>query len=553
MQRPTDSPVIATCPLQVHQPSGKWAEAAVVEPEGGRAPPGLPHCLQYKDGLQWVRFVSTGVLEGWLQPPGKKGAAAAAAGAPGSAIEVQPFVVLPDGARTKGRPRREVKEAMDAAVEAAELYQQQQRGGGGGGDSSDGDGGSPVKRRRLSAAGGSRAANGSAAAVADSQQPSQHSSAAADGVAGTQQGQPGEAGAPSAKAGGSAAAPSTGVKRRRPGGQQQPPPAAQDERQQQQQQQQQQQPEPAEQQAAAADEQAAVHEHADGAAQREPPAQAKQPPKPPAVTELGLGPAMLAPLATVPVGDEERERERAQRPSPASQPGSKQRPSGQQEQRPQQQREGGKEQGAAAARAAEPRRPQSGQQQQQQPRPSSRQQPDRLSQQQQQPQQQPERPPSQADDAEAAPQVAVPLAERPGDKACKAFEALLPGLTAIKDRIHEAAEAAILAGGCSVGACIGFDWVRWVVLRRGAEPGWRLPSCQACKAKLPSMQSKWAATQGVHPICGGRPAGSSACSACPAGSPPPPRRPPPRGINRSVCTQQAASTHLRSVGACPAA
>ncbi|PRW44386.1 hypothetical protein C2E21_6840 [Chlorella sorokiniana] len=462
--------------LQVHQPSGKWAEAAVVAPEGGRVPAGLPHCLQYKDGLEWVRFVSTGVLEGWAPPPGKKGAAAAAAGPPRGAISVRPFVVLPEGASTKGRPRRDVKQAMDAAVEAAELYQQQQRGGsaGGGTPGSDADGGSPAKRRRLSAAAGSsRAANGSTAAPLARQQRAQQTSPASDADGAGQQDQADGAEAPSAKRSGPAAAPSSGVKRRRPGGQQQQQQQQPDE------QEEQQQPAGDGRQAAADDQpsalqaaevqaalqhaaQPAAAEPAAGDAQPEPAAQPKQPPKPPAVTELGLGLAMLAPLATVPVGDEDREK--GKRTPSASQPGSsgsRQRPSSQQ-----QEREDSEQQRAAAAQAADARRPPSGQQsqqqqqqqqpqqpQQQQARPSSRQQaewpPSQHSQHSQQQAQQAERPPSQAEDAEAAPQV--PLAERPGDKACRAFEALLPGLSLMKDKIHGAAEAAILAG--QLGAC----------------------------------------------------------------------------------------------------
>ena len=511
------------------QTGGKWAPATVVDPAATAVSPpaGLPHCLKYKDGMEWVRFVSAQVLEGWRPPKtgGRRAAAAAQPHPSDMATTVRAFVLVPEDFRPKGRPTKERTEAMTAAEAAAEAYKQQlgadDRNGGGSDSDSGSGGGSPAKKRRLTtrrsqpnpeaehqqqAVGdGGKEANGGLLS------PSSHEQSSAAALHG-----PDLACGAAMTLGRSKPAAGAAAKRARADGKAQPMQQQQRRREQQQQQQQQQQQDEAPPNAAAV--QGAQEQPADPASQAgqqgaapdelssgaglqldrllqdrsaadgtgagaavdpaalqagaAPPAVPVEP-KRPAVTELGSSLGLLRPLAMVPTaakaeeGEDEDEGEQRRR----------------------------RQQRDLSARSS----------QQQHAQLRSRGALERDARGSQQLQQQLEERQQQGED-EAQQEAARSAQERPGDRACRAFAELLPGVTQYRESITAASRVAIDAGA---------PWECWC-WALGSRPHRVLP----CRLRLlPRPRCYRALRLSLPPCSARRQAGSGqAGRACGAGA-----------------------------------
>ena len=386
----------------------------MVEPaEGAHAH--LPFRLRYETAgsIDWVRFVSSNVLEVWHVPKarGRQGPGqgpAARAPPPNAATEVRPYFVMPEEAKTKGRPCEKVVRLREAAEAAAEEYEQQQQQQQQ--QQQDGGGGSPAKRRRLGS--GSAAAKLQAAGAAAGRgtlEPSDGKSRAANGMLspGMRQ-RPQQASPVAAEA--SEAAVAADAAEQAPASLQQPGQGLL-------------------QQSTAAGSAGDIDAPLPAAAAAAAAALgASLLPKRTAVTQLG-GTSFVA-LATVPVDE-----------PPDSPPGSawrdKRRPAAPGSKR------------ASGGQGEHSHSSHKRHKQQQQHRRHEREQPasrnaEQVAAGQQAPGEGAVEPAEQEEEEAPAPE---PAPERPGDVACRQFAQMLPGLTLFRDSINVTAAAAITAGG----------------------------------------------------------------------------------------------------------
>jgi hypothetical protein len=136
---------------QIKIADGKWL-CAVLEAADSGTHPRFPFCLRYDTsggGKAWVRFVNSHVLEAWQasKPRAKQAASADAVPPADAAAQALPFIVVPEGTKTKGRPTKEVtslREEAEAALEGHLQQVQQQQPG-----EVDVAQGSPPKKRRI--------------------------------------------------------------------------------------------------------------------------------------------------------------------------------------------------------------------------------------------------------------------------------------------------------------------------------------------------------------------------------------------------------------------